>query len=202
MSEFVSNWMDSWGYAGVALLMLLENIFPPIPSELVMPAAGASAEGWPQLLGYVLAGTIGSMLGLIPWYYLGKHFGQERLTRWAGKRGKWMGIRRRDMEQAIDWFDSWGNIAVLLGRMIPGVRTLISVPAGFSGMSWGRFLIYSSIGTLGWSTLLGGLGYLLGSGYEAVGNVVGWISALVVTLLVLAAFGFVYHRKRGSLLGS
>src|SRR5688500_8326538 len=119
--------------------MLVENVFPPIPSEVVMPYAGyVAAERELSLVGVIVAGVIGSVVGALPWYGLGWWRGRERLSRFAARHGRWLPLRRKDVERVMEWFADNGRIAVLFGRMIPGVRTVVSLPAGVSGMSLPR----------------------------------------------------------------
>jgi len=143
MAEWITNTMTSLGYWGIGLLMFLENLFPPIPSELIMPLAGFTvAQGQMNFFLAVLAGTIGTVLGALPWYYIGHVFGRQRLTAWADRYGRWLTVTGKDIDRADRWFDRHGVKAVLLGRLIPGVRTLISLPAGISGMSLPLFLLF------------------------------------------------------------
>jgi len=170
---------------GIALLMLLENIFPPIPSELIMPLAGyTAAQGQANIFLVILAGTIGSLAGAFFWYLVGLWVGEERLKRLADRYGRLLTMNSRDVEKADDWFDEHGHKAVLIGRLVPTIRTLISVPAGLSEMAWQRFLIYSGIGTAAWTALLAGLGYALGSQYEVVGEWLDPVSFGIMALIV------------------
>jgi len=177
--------VQSTGVMGIALLMLLENIFPPIPSELIMPLAGyTAAQGQANIFLVILAGTIGSLAGAFFWYLVGLWVGEERLKRLADRYGRLLTMNSRDVEKADDWFDEHGHKAVLIGRLVPTIRTLISVPAGLSEMAWQRFLIYSGIGTAAWTALLAGLGYALGSQYEVVGEWLDPVSFGIMALIV------------------
>ena len=176
MFEWVIGVINNLGYTGVVFLMFLENVFPPIPSELVMPAAGAaSAKGDLNLFGVIIAGTLGSVLGALPLYYLGAIIGQERLKKWAGKYGRWLTVSPAEIDQAKEWFDRHGNKTVLFCRLIPGVRSLISLPAGVSKMSLPKFLLYSAIGAGLWSGLLAFGGQMLGKNYD---KIQGWLNPL------------------------
>ena len=186
MLEWITTWLSSAGYAALVALMLLENLFPPIPSELIMPLAGyTAAQGQANILLIIVAGTIGSLAGGFFWYAIGRWVGEERLKRIADRYGRWLTLSRRDIDKADDWFDAHGHKAVLVGRLVPTVRTLISIPAGLSEMPVRRFLIYSGIGTAAWTTILALLGYGLGSQYERVGAWVDPVSYGVVALIVL-----------------
>jgi membrane protein DedA with SNARE-associated domain len=169
MTEWIINTMTSLGYVGIGLLMFLENLFPPIPSELIMPLAGFTiAQGKLNFFLAVLAGVVGTMLGALPWYYAGKLVGEQRLRRLVNRYGKWLTLSSKDLDKANAWFRRHGAKTVLFCRLVPGVRTLISLPAGINQMSIALFLLYSTIGTTLWVTLLTALGYFLGNNYELV----------------------------------
>lgn len=186
MTEWITNTMNSLGYVGIALLMFLENLFPPIPSELIMPLAGFTvSQGKMELIPAIASGVIGTVLGVFPWYYLGKVVDEEKLTKLADKYGKWIFISGHDISKANKWFDRHGNIAVFLCRLVPGVRTLISLPAGMNHMKMIPFLLYSTIGTLLWVSLLTGAGYLLGDHYELVEEYIGPLSKIALLSLII-----------------
>ncbi len=199
MADWILGFMNSLGYLGVVLLMILENLFPPLPSELILPAAGfAAAQGKLSLPGVVLAGALGSVVGTLPLYYLGRVVNEERLVVWADRYGRWLALSGKDVRRADDWFDRHGPRAVLFGRMVPGIRSLLSLPAGMSGMALPSFLLYSAIGSALWATLLAGAGYLLGSNYGAVEKYVGPIGTGVVALLVVFTVVWIVWRRRQS----
>lgn len=186
MDRFVQSLMENFGAFGIALLMFLENIFPPIPSEIIMPLAGyQAASGQMSLLTVILAGTVGSLLGIIPWYYLGYFFGKARVIALSARWGRWLTLSPADVDRADQWFARYGMWAVFLGRLVPTVRTLISVPAGLSRMPFGLFLVFSAIGTAIWTTGLALAGYLLGQNYELIDAYVGPVSNLVIVGIVL-----------------
>jgi membrane protein DedA with SNARE-associated domain len=193
----VSDWITGFeniGTLGIALLMFAENVFPPIPSELIMPLAGFSAaQGERNLLMVIIAGSIGSLLGALLWYYIGKKIGAERLERWAAKHGRWLTLSPKEVEQSCAWFNRHGGKAVFIGRLIPAVRTLISVPAGIAGMPLGSFLVYSTAGTIIWTALLATAGYLLESQYDKVAHWMNPISNVVIGLIIL---GYLYRVVR------
>jgi membrane protein DedA with SNARE-associated domain len=196
MAEWTLNLMNSLGYLGIVLLMILENLFPPLPSELILPAAGfAAAQGKLNLIGVVLCGALGSVLGTLPLYFIGRVVNEERLVRWADRYGRWLTVSGDDVHKADDWFDRHGPRAVLFGRMVPGIRSLLSLPAGMSEMSLPRFLMYSAIGSALWATLLCGAGYLLGDHYDVVQNYVGPIGTGLVVLLVVFCVIWVLRRR-------
>lgn len=181
MLEYIINTINSLGYIGIAFLMALENLVPPIPSELIMPLAGFTVtQGKMNFFIVVIAGTIGSVLGATPWYFLGKRWGLERTKKIADRYGKWLTLSGDDVDKAKVWFDQRGYVATAVGRLIPGIRTYISLPAGISKMPFIPFMIYSSVGSVLWVTFLTGTGYVLGANYEMVGTYLKPISAVVL----------------------
>ncbi|MCY0150936.1 DedA family protein [Hoeflea alexandrii] len=186
MFDWITNLVDQGGYFAVAFLMFAENVFPPIPSELIMPLAGFSAaRGEMSLVMVVLAGSIGSLLGAILWYYIGVWIGTERLKRWSARRGRWLTLTPGEIDRASAWFDRHGGKAVFVGRLVPAVRTLISVPAGVAGMPLGKLVLYSMVGTALWTAFFAGAGYLLESQYDKVQNWLNPASNVVIATLVI-----------------
>ena len=184
--DWITQIISEYGYPGIALLMLGENIFPPIPSELIMPLAGfVAAQGELNPVLVVLAGTLGSVLGALPWYYAGRWLGEERVCALAARHGRWLTLDEEDVGKAIRWFERHGRMAVLVGRLIPTVRTLISVPAGMARMPLTPFLLYSSLGSLMWTAALAGAGYLLEANYRLVGDYLDGASKIIIGLIVL-----------------
>ncbi|WP_345961260.1 DedA family protein [Pseudanabaena sp. Chao 1811] len=197
MQEWITNTMNSLGYLGIGLLMFLENLFPPIPSELIMPLAGYTAtlpNSQIQVLPAIAVGVIGTIVGAIPWYYAGLLLGQQRLQLLAERYGKWIGISSEDIGKSVRWFQKHGAKAVLLGRLVPGIRTLISIPAGISKMPIIPFFFYSTIGTIGWVSLLTYAGYFLGKNYALVEKYIDLISKIVVVGLLVAIASFIGYR--------
>lgn len=186
MFDWITGFVGQSGYPGIALLMLLENVFPPIPSELIMPLAGYTAtQGKLNIVLVVIAGSIGSLLGALLWYYVGRWLGCERVRRFAATHGRWLTITPGEVDHARDWFRRHCGKSVFIGRLVPAVRTLISIPAGIAEMPLVPFLVYSTAGTVLWTGLLATAGYLLGSQYQQVSNWVGPVSNLVVGGLVI-----------------
>ncbi|MFZ1426561.1 MAG: DedA family protein [Geminicoccaceae bacterium] len=191
MFDWITALIAHTGYFGIALLMLAENVFPPIPSELIMPLAGfTAARGELSLAGVLVAGTAGSLAGALVWYEIGRRVGLRRLRRWADRHGRWLTMSPEDLDQAVDWFRRHAGAAVLIGRLIPAVRTLISVPAGVAEMRLPSFLAWTTGGTALWTTLLVAAGYLLEGGYEQVSAWVNPVSNVIVGLIVL---GYAYR---------
>ena len=186
MFDWIASLIDAIGPWGVGLLMLLENVFPPIPSELIMPLAGfLAAQGKMGLVVAVVAGTLGSLAGASFWYAIGRAVGAERLRRWAEAHGRWLTLSPEDIDNAQHWFERYGSHAVFFGRLVPTVRTLISVPAGLARRPLPRFLLWSGLGSLLWTSLLAGAGYLLQARYDKVEHWINPLSTLVVAAIVL-----------------
>ncbi|PSB50957.1 DedA family protein [Chamaesiphon polymorphus] len=198
MVEWINNLMGSLGYWGIGLLMFLENLFPPIPSELIMPLAGFTvAQGKMNFGLAVLAGTVGTMAGTYAWYYLGRLVNYQRLQTWTNRYGKWIGVTAKDIDRVNDWFNKYGVRAVFFGRMVPGIRTLISLPAGMNQMPLLSFTIYSTIGTFIWTLALTAAGFLLGDNYSSIEQYLAPVSKLVVFGL-LGLLGYAIFKKMRS----
>ncbi len=194
MKDWIVQLIESFGYVGIALLMFLENVFPPIPSELIMPLGGfTAAQGKLSLNGVILAGTIGSVIGQLPLYYLGYFLGKRRLMRLADRYGRWLTVSGEDIEMSSAWFGRHGGKAVIIGRLVPGVRSFISIPAGISRMNLPLFLLYSALGMGVWAGVLAYLGHLLGNNYEKVERFMGPIPYVVLGVIVI---GGIVRRKR------
>jgi membrane protein DedA with SNARE-associated domain len=180
------------------MLMALENVFPPIPSELIMPFAGfVAARGDLNGVGVVLAGAAGSLAGTLPWYWLGWRIGRERLGRWVGRHGRWLTMSSEDLTRAEDWLHRHGGMAVMLGRLVPALRSVISMPAGVTRMPLLSFLAWSSIGTLVWTTALASLGWVLQSNYGQVSAYLEVVTRVVLGLFVGAYLWRVLRFKGG-----
>jgi membrane protein DedA with SNARE-associated domain len=197
MLNWITSTLDTLGYPGIVLLMCLENVFPPLPSELIMPLAGFLAtKDQFSLVGVVLAGTLGSVLGALPLYGLGYLMGEARVKAWAERYGTWLMVSAEDVEQAKGWMDRHGRKAVFLCRLVPGVRSLISIPAGFVRMPLTPFLLYTALGTGVWAALLATAGRLLGERYAQVKTYLGPVAYVVLGLIALAWVVRVVRRKR------
>lgn len=195
MNEWVNNTIEALGYFGIGVLMLLENLFPPIPSEVIMPLAGFTAGQGKMNLGVAIAvGVIGTMLGAVPWYYMGLILGQERLANLIDRYGRWLGISGADVDKSVRWFARHGNKAVFFGRLVPGIRTLISIPAGLSKQALLPFFVYSTLGTTIWVTMLSYAGYALGKNYHLIEGYIDVVSKVVVIGGGLALISFLAYR--------
>ena len=186
----MSSWLD-WGYFGVFLLMVLENVIPPVPSELIMGLAGiAAADGKMDFALLVLVGTVGCIVGNLFWYEIGRRFGYARLKPAVNRWGRWLTMDWEDVEKLRRFFDRWGGATVFVFRFMPVGRTLISLPAGLLHMSVWRFLLYTTGGSLVWNTALVGTGYWLRTNVEAVDQ---WIAPFVTATLVVILLAYAWR---------
>ena len=203
MQQFILHIIEQFGYLGVFFLILIENVFPPIPSEVILLFSGFfSTYTNLSVLYMIVASTLGSFLGAIILYYIGKIFNKERLKKIVnGRLGKILFLKENDIDKADEWFDNKGNKSVFFCRFVPIVRSLISIPAGMSEMPMGKFIIYTICGSMIWNTVLICLGYRLGSNWEYVLTILDKYQIIVIVILVII-FGYViikfYRKKRKS----
>ena len=187
MSDWVIRLIDSTGYVGVFLLMLLETVFPPVPSEVVMTVAGLRASSGPlSLAGVIASGTAGAMAGNLFWYLLARWIGLGRFRPFIERYGRWLTMDWCDVEKVEKLFGRFGGGVVMVGRIIPTIRSVVSLPAGMVRMKLHSFLIWSTVGTAVWSSLLAIAGYVLGQSFDRVEEVIGPVSSAVVLLIILA----------------
>ncbi len=180
------------GYGAIFAAMFLENLIPPIPSELIMPLGGFYVQqGQLALVPVVLSGLLGTVLGALPWYGIGRLINEERIEQWLARHGRWIGISPQELQRSRVWFSRHGSALVFWGRLVPGIRTLISVPAGIEMMPLAPFLIWTTAGSLIWTLLLTLAGLALGEGYTNVEHWIEPVTQVVKVLLVLAAAAFV-----------
>lgn len=173
-------------YFGIALLMFLENLFPPLPSEVIMPMAGfTAASGSLNIIVVLAAGSLGTLTGALFWYGAAKRLGEERLKRWADHHGRWITLSPDDLEGVDRWFEKHSRWAVPLGHLVPGIRTLISIPAGIFGMALPRFVALTMLGAGAWTSALGLAGYALGSHYEQIERYLGPASTAIMGAIFL-----------------
>ena len=199
MLDWITTTVASLGYGGIALLMLLENLVPPIPSELIMPLAGfAAAEGKLSFPGVIMAGIAGSVVGALPWYFAGWYYGRERLSRVADRYGRWIGVSGADIQESTRWFARNGSAAVLVGRVVPGARTLVSVPAGIAGMPLIPFLIWTTLGTTVWTCVLASAGYLLQANWYLVEDYIGVFGKVSLGFGLAAAIALIVWKRKGA----
>lgn len=199
LTEWVDTVIDTLGYLGVGLLVLIENVFPPIPSEAVLPAAGLYAErngGVVPLVGMIVASTAGSVAGAWILYGVAASIGADRLRSFVIRRGRWLGVKERDLGRAEAWFDRRGDVAVLICRCVPLARSLVSIPAGFRRMPPVRFTAYTAAGSAIWNGALIMLGYAASSHQAKVESAIGWAQYVVLAALVVVVGRFVWRRSR------
>ena len=178
------------GYAAIFAAMFLENLFPPIPSELIMPLGGFLVQqGELQFIPVVLAGLLGTVIGALPWYGIGRVINEERIEQWLERHGRWIGISPAELVRSRRWFSRYGTALVFWGRLVPGIRTLISVPAGIEMMPMTPFLLWTTAGSLIWTLLLTVAGMVLGEGYSNVELWIDPVSKVVKVALVIALLG-------------
>ena len=199
MNDWVIRLIEQSGYLGIGFLMFLETVFPPIPSEVIMPIAGmAAAEGKLQYSFVVASGTAGAMLGNIVWYLAARALGVARLEPIIRRHGRWVTMTWPEVERAQTWFRENGVFFVFLGRLIPTVRSLVSVPAGLLKMRFKTFLIASTVGTLGWTAILTTAGFKLRENY---GDMAEWVGSASNAVLIVLAAGYLWrlwtHRNQG-----
>jgi len=189
MSDWIIQTITDFGYLGIFVLMLVESVFPPLPSELIIPFAGFSAaRGELELAGVVLAATSGAVVGMIPWYLMGRLFGLERVRRLADRFGRWFTLNAEEIDLATGWFTRFGRTIVFFGRLMPIIRTLISVPAGLARMPAVLFFGASALGALLWNTILVGSGYLLNDHYDLVEVALDPLTIVVLGAVVVLYF--------------
>lgn len=187
LNATVEHLVENWGYLGIFSAMVLENVIPPIPSEVIMPLAGFYVgQGKLNFVLVVLAGLLGTVVGALPWYGVGRLVNEERLRHWLERRGRWVGVSPRELDDSRAWFQRHGAAVVFWGRLIPAIRTLISVPAGIEMMPFGPFLFWTTAGSLIWNLALTAAGWMLGRNWTLV---LGWVKPFerVINLLIVVA---------------
>jgi membrane protein DedA with SNARE-associated domain len=186
MATWIIETINSLGYVGIFLLMLVESVFPPIPSELIIPFAGyVAATGRLNVWLVLLTATAGSIVGMLPWYIAGRLFGLDRLRWLADRFGRIMTLNAEEIDTATHWFHRYGPVIVFVGRLIPLIRTLISIPAGLAAMPAWQFLTFSTLGALLFNSVLVGAGFILAEHYEAVEVFLDPGTTIVLGLCVL-----------------
>ena len=185
-------------YLTICLAMFLENIIPPIPSEIIMPLGGFFV--YREKLNFfilVFWGLFGTILGSLPWYFLGKLVNEKKLAKFLDKRGKYVGITSEDLAKSKRWFDKYGVSLVFWGRLVPGIRTLISVPAGMELMPLRKFLIWTTLGSLIWIAILTYAGFILGDNWQMINNYLDQINYVIKPILIIVSlylsFKFIFR---------
>lgn len=202
MQEIIIEIMNNFGYLGIMFLIFIENIFPPIPSEVILTFGGFATtlpSSEINVVGVIVFSTIGAVIGALALYFIGRILKKERLMRLVeGKVGKTLRFKPEDIEKADTWFNKHGNATVFFCRFIPIIRSLISIPAGINGMNIPKFLLFTTIGTLIWNSILTILGSILGENWTKIADIVDLYGNIVLVLIiVLFVIGvIVYYNKR------
>lgn len=198
LAERAAAVVETLGYGGVALLIALESLFPPIPSELILPMAGfLSGQGRFWLPGAILAATAGSVVGGLVIYTTAAKLGEARVRRLVERYGRFLTVSTADLDRAEGWFDRHGAAAVLIGHVVPVVRSLVSVPAGFGRMTVSRFVLSTILGAGAWNSVLIGLGWALGERWTEVKQYAQY-AQYVLLVIAIAAGTWIWRRRRGS----
>ncbi|WP_054958647.1 DedA family protein [Paenibacillus dakarensis] len=199
MENWITHFMEQFGYIGILLMIALENVFPPIPSEVVLTFGGFMTTYTDLTVpGVILSATIGSVVGAVILYGIGLLLDVERLEKIIDRWGHILRVKKEDIHKADSWFDKYGYWTVFFCRMIPLIRSLISIPAGMSNMKFGMFLLFTTLGTLIWNVLLVVLGAILGESWEDILAFMDVYSNIAYAIIAVAAVVFVvlFIRKR------
>lgn len=189
--------MEQLGYLGIALLMFLDNVIPPIPSEIIMPSAGyAASQGELVLVGVIIAGCIGSLTAAALLYWIGYQFNHDAIFRFTDRYGKYLFIKSEDIQKSLLWFEKYGHRIVFFGRMVPAVRSLISIPAGMSRMPFWKFMFYSALGTIIWTTFLACVGFYFGENQALMHEIFSRVGYLIITIVVLVLLWHCYRKLK------
>ena len=197
LAAWVQDVIERLGAIGVALLVILENAFPPIPSEIVLPFAGfVTQRGDGSVVVMIVAATVGAVVGALILYYVAAFIGPARLSAFITRFGKWFGVKPADLARAEQWFDRHAIAAVLLGRCVPLIRSVVSVPAGFRRMPLVSFVVYTALGSAVWNTALIGAGAALGNQWENVEPYVAILQWAVIVVIALLLVSFIVRKLR------
>jgi membrane protein DedA with SNARE-associated domain len=197
LGDWVTGVIEALGYVGLTALVALENVFPPIPSEVILPLAGfLTGQGRFSFPLVLLATTAGSILGALVLYGIGAAAGQRRVRRLVERYGRWALLTPEDLTRAEAWFDRYGPIAVFTGRLVPVVRSLVSIPAGYRRMPLGQFALLTGFGSALWNGALVVLGWALGENWHLIEEYVGWLQYVVIAAAALLIARFVWQRLR------
>jgi len=200
MNTFIINIMNKYGYFGILFLITIENIFPPIPSEVILTLGGfmTKQDGCDMnLLGVIIFSTLGSVVGAIILYGLGYVLNRDRIVKIVNSKiGKILCLKEKDIKKSDNWFDKNGNLTVLYCRFIPIVRSLISIPAGINKMRFGIFLIYTIIGSFIWNTVLVSLGAIVGENYLIVAKIFSKYSKILLYIFIIVVIFKIYKKLK------
>ena len=197
MLEWSTNLIDSGGYAGIVLLMIIENVFPPLPSELVMFFAGAASRtGSLSLVLVIMFGALGSVIGLVPWYVASRWFGKERLVRFADAHARFLTFSGSDVARADSWFERHGRKTVFIGRFLPAIRTLVAIPAAVARMSAVSFALFAFLGSAVWDGLFAVLGYAVDGSSPRWERYINMGTGIIAVCIVLYyAYRVIFWKK-------
>lgn len=202
MEHIITEFISKWGYLAITILVLLENILPFIPSEIILTFAGLlSTKSDLSLPMLFVISTVASFVGLLVLYYISRLVSEERLYRFVDKYGKWIKLKGKDVARANDWFKRYGEVAVLVCRFVPVLRVLITIPAGIDRMNVVKFVVLSLIGTTIWNFALIYLGSLLSDSWDVLMNGIHTYSYVMYVLLAVVIVYIIYRfvkRKRKS----
>jgi len=195
-TNLILDWISNYGYGGIMLLMALESACMPVPSEIVMPFAGylVARDGVMSLLGVTVAGSLGCTIGSIAAYVFGFYAGRPLILRY----GKYILIREKHLITAEEWFEKWGDKATFIARLLPVIRTVISLPAGIAKMNFKKFVFYSFVGSVPWTFMLAYVGYVLGSEWESIKGVFRELDIVVVVAAIAVVAYYAYRMKRNN----
>lgn len=197
LTEWVISIMEQLGYLGIAILIFLDNVFPPIPSEIIMPSAGYTAsQNQLLLVGVIIAGCIGSLLAAALLYWIGYKFKHETIFNFVDRYGKFLFIKSEDVKKSLSWFEKYGHRIVFFGRMIPAVRSLISIPAGMSRMPFWKFMFYSSLGTIIWTTFLACIGFYFGENQALMQKIFSQVGYFIIGIVLIIVAWIWYRRNQ------
>ena len=192
---WVENIISTMGYPGLYLVMFLENVFPPIPSEVVLPLAGSlTLTGKFSIPMITIIGMLGSLTGAFLFYGLGKWLGEPRVRQLMTKFGKYALLSTDDLDRSLEWFDKYDDWVIFFSRMVPIVRSLISIPAGIASMSFAKFSFYTVLGTALWSFVLSFGGRLLGEQWPLIADFINTYQNVVLILVVIGVIVFIGYR--------
>ncbi len=197
MTAWIISIMEQLGYFGIALLMFLDNVFPPIPSEIIMPSAGFTAsQGQLLLSGVIIAGSTGSLVAAAVLYWMGRKISHDSIFKFIDHYGKYLFIKSNDVKKSLDWFEQYGHRIVFFGRMIPAARSLISIPAGMSRMPFWKFMTYSGLGTIIWTSFLACVGYYFGNNTELMHQIFSQVGYIIIAIVITLILWVLYRRQK------
>ena len=197
LATWVTNVIETLGYPGLTILVALENLFPPIPSEVILPLAGfLTGQGRFSFVLVLISSTLGSLIGALILYAIGVGLGRGGIRRLFEKYGYLALLTPEDLTRAEEWFDRWGPIAVFTGRLVPVVRSLVSIPAGYRRMPLVQFIPLTVFGSLLWNGALVSLGWAFGENWHAIEEYVGWLQYVVIAVVAVLLIRFVWTRLR------